>query len=259
MIHRLRQVTDGLYRGSAPTPKDVVWLHEKLGVRKIVSLDRETGEKIDRACKLLVINHVKLYLENHNDLAKIFQHNIKKLLLDGGPTFFHCHHGKDRTGLLAAMFECKYMGKDPEAAIAEAKALGFGVGVGSPTVRLYEKMIRSCKPAQDENNVDIVSIEREYTGDNRDTFLDESRQDSFSPYLDHTKQAPMDEPYNYIVEQSPTRQNYQNYKNQDAIKQYDTEGELTPADVIPGVGTYNNDSQVHGFGPTEQNGGFISD
>lgn len=260
MIHKFREVAPGVYRGSAPTPKDVMHLRDALGIRKIISLDRDTGEKIDRACKLLGIQHVKLYIEDRRGLLKLFEHNLKDLLLKGGPTFFHCHHGKDRTGLLAALFKCKYMGMNPEDAIEEAKSLGFGIGVPPKIVSLYEKLIRSCKPATDENSLDIVSIEREYKGDNRDSFLDESRQDSFSPYLDHTKQAPEDWPYNYIVEQSPTRQNYQNYKNEKAIKPYaeETEG-LSKEDLVPNVGIYNNDSQVHGFGPTEQNGGFISD
>ncbi len=49
MIHRFRPVIPGvLYRGSAPTPKDVLELKEKLGIKKIVSLDQESGEKISR-------------------------------------------------------------------------------------------------------------------------------------------------------------------------------------------------------------------
>lgn len=252
MIHRLRKITDGLYRGSAPSPKDVVHLKDTLGIRKIVSLDQVTGDKIDRVCKLLGIEHVKLYLTDHKSLAKIFHHNLKKLLLDGGPTYIHCLHGKDRTGLLSALFKCRYMGVSPDEALQEAKSLGFGVGVDPSTVHLYEKLIKQCKPAEDENNLDIVSLERDYVGDNRDTFLDESRQDSFAPQLDHTKQAPIDSLYNYIMDQSPTRQNYESYKS---IKEHDSKEK----ESVPQVGIYNNDAGVKGFGPSENNGGFISD
>ena len=147
------------------------------------------------------------------------------------------------------------MGFHPDKAIKDAKALGFGVGVDPITVKLYERLIKHSKPSQDENHADIVSQEREPIGDNRDSFLDESRQSSFAPYLDHTKQAPIDSMYNYIMDQSPTRQNYEQYKS---INKHIDEGG-TDKNVVPMVGEYNNDAGVQGFGPSENVGGFISD
>jgi hypothetical protein len=252
MIHRLRKVTDGLFRGSAPNAKDVLWLKEILGIKKIVSLDQETGDKIDRACQMLGIQHVKAYI-NHTrqSLYHALNHNLRDLLLDGGPTYVHCAEGKDRTGLIVALFKCKYMGMDPDKAIEEAKSLGFGVGVDPQVTHLYEKIIKSCKPAKDTNHADIVGNEREYISDNRDTYLDESRQDSWAPYLDHTRQDPMDAVYNYINDQSPTRENY----NQEPIKQHNDNKDET----IPQVGVFNNDAGSRGFGPTENYGGFFYD
>jgi Tyrosine phosphatase family len=262
MIHRLRKVADGLFRGSAPNPKDVLWLKEILGIKKIVSLDQQTGDRIDRACKMLGIDHIKAYI-NHDrkSLYHILGHDLKHLLLDGGPTYFHCHEGKDRTGLVAALFKCKYMGMNPDDAIIEAKSLGFGVGIPPGTTHLYEKIIRSCKPNKDPdvNSADIVGNEREYIGDNRDSYLDESRQSSWAPYLDHTRQDPMDAVYVYINDQSPTRQNYDQTWRQpkerledDAINSHDDQ-------TIPQVGVFDNDAGARGFGPTENYGGFFYD
>jgi protein tyrosine/serine phosphatase len=253
MIQRLREITKGLYRGSAPSPQDVVQLKEQLGINKIVSLDKAAGDRIDRTCKLLGIEHIKLYLdEKPSSLRRLFEYNLKKLLIDGGPTYLHCHFGKDRTGLVTALFKCKYMGESPQRAIEEAKALGFGVGVDPHIVRLYEEIIKACKSSKDENAADIVSNEREYIGDNRDTYLDESRQDSFAPYLDHTKQNPADALYTYINDQSPTRQNYDPDR---PITPYDQE----KTDVVPMVGEFDNDAGQRGFGPTENYGGFFSE
>jgi len=261
MIHRLRKVADGLFRGSAPTPKDVLWLKEILGIKKIVSLDKEAGDKIDRACKMLGIDHVKAYIEgvDRKSLYNVLSQNLKHLLIDGGPTYFHCHEGKDRTGLLAALFKCKYMGMDPEAAITEAKSLGFGVGIPPEITHLYEKLIRACKPHKDPdvNNADIVGNEREYISDNRDTFLDESRQSSWAPYLDHTRQNPMDAVYVYINDQSPTRENYQQTWKEP--KERLEEAINSHEDTIPQVGTFNNDAGARGFGPTENYSGFFYD
>jgi len=46
MIKRFRVVIpDVLYRGSAPTAQDVLELHDKLKIKKIVSLDERSGER----------------------------------------------------------------------------------------------------------------------------------------------------------------------------------------------------------------------
>ncbi len=253
MIRRFRAVIPGvLYRGSAPSPRDVLELKDKLGIRKIVSLDKETGDRIDRACKMLGIKHVKMYIEDiRKDTLKLLSQDFKKLFLEDGPTFIHCHEGKDRTGLVSALVKCKFLGMDPEAAIKEAKSLGFGVGIPPQMTHLYEKIIRSCKPSKDENSADIVSIEREYRGDNRDNYFDEMHQGSFAPYLDHTRQNPMDALYTYINDQSPTRQNYPDT----SLFRYDPEN----GEAVPNVGEFDNDAGQRGFGPTENYNGFFSE
>lgn len=253
MIKRLRTVIPKvLYRGSAPNPKDVMALKEQLGIKKIVSLDRETGNRINRACQLLGIQHVKMYIDHtRKSLYHFLTADMKELFLEGGPTFVHCLEGKDRTGLAVALVECKYLGVAPEEAIQKAKALGFGIGMPPETVRLFEQIIRACKHDKDVNSADIVSIEREYKGDNRDSFLDEGHQGSFAPYLDHTRQNPMDALYTYVNDQSPTRQNYPDKP----LFRYDPE----MGDVVPNVGEFDNDAGQRGFGPSENYNGFFSD
>jgi hypothetical protein len=253
MIRRLRAVIPGvLYRGSHPTPQDVVELKDKLGIKKIVSLDKETGDRINRTCKLLGIQHVMIPIDHdRKSLYHFLQQDMKKVFLEGGPTFMHCREGKDRTGLAAAMIKCRFLGMDPEAAIKEAKSLGFGIGLPPNTVHLFEKLIRSCKSAKDTNSADIVSNEREYKGDNRDSFLDEGHQGSFAPYLDHTRQNPMDALYPYTLDQSPTRENYPDTP----LFQHDPSKSVT----VPNVGEYDNDAGQRGFGPVERMDGFFSE
>jgi len=213
MIDRFLPVAKGLFRGSAPTRLDVVSLKNKYGINKIVSLDQESGDKIKDTAKKLGIEHIIIPLTfNSVTLLKLLDYDLEDLLIKDGPTFVHCYHGKDRTGLVCALFECKYLGDNPEDAIANAKDIGMGVGLNPKVTKFYEKIIRSCKSNKDINDADIVSISREPTGDNRDSYLDQAQQGSFAPYLSKTRQMPMDSVYNPINDQSPTRENYQDYK-----------------------------------------------
>lgn len=254
MIYRFKKVTDQLYRGSAPSKQDVIWLKNNLHINKIVSLDKFAGDLIDPECKNLNIKHVMLPIEVYDfkkSLLNFLHHDLKKLFLKDGPTFVHCAAGKDRTGLAVALIQSKYLGIKPEEALKQAKSLGFGIDVNPEMIKVFEKLIMSCKSDNDVNNADIVSNERDYIGDNRDSFLDEGHQGSFAPYLSVTMQSPMDSVYNFINDQSPTRENYDPNK---VIKEHKFED-----DTVPLVGQYNNNAGIHGAGPAEPVGGFISE
>jgi hypothetical protein len=201
---------------------------------------------------MLGIEHVKVYIDHtRKSLYHFLAQDLGKLFLEGGPTFVHCHEGKDRTGLASALVECKFLGMDPEKAIEKAKSFGFGIGVPPQITHLYEKIIRSCKKGKDTNSADIVSNERTYVGDNRDSFLDEGHQGSFSPFLDQTKMDPVDTLYPSTLDQSPTRQNYQS----PPLFRHNPEETVT----IPNVGEYDNDAGQRGFGPVERMDGFFSE
>jgi protein tyrosine/serine phosphatase len=251
MISKFIQVDNGLYRGSAPSPKDVQYLKEKYGINKIVSLDQAAADQIANTCKLLNIKQVVIPLDGTmQSLINLMSYDLKDLLINGGPTFIHCWHGKDRTGLVVALYECKYKGKDPEEAIKEAKMLGFGVGVDPKYINIFEKLIRASKPNTDNNNADIVSNEREYTGDSRDSFLDEANRSSFEAYMGKNLMDRDDPVYSTINNQSPTRENYMDKP----IKEHSL-----VTSHIPQVGQYDNSAGIAGAGPSESVGGFIHD
>ena len=253
MISKLSTVIPNkLFRGGAPSLQDILWLKNNLDIKKIISLDQEVGNKISRICKLLGIKQIIIPLNEHrHSLLNLFQYNLKKLLLTNGPTFVHCYAGKDRTGFVIALFKCKYLNMDSEKALREAKSFGFGINIPDNyknIIKQYEKLIRLYNKKNDVNNVDIVSNQREYISDNRSSFLDESHQGSFAPYLSVTRQYPYDYIYNEIDEQSPTRENYNRH-----ISEIDNKTE------IPQVGNYNNSAGMFGAGPAFPSGGFLSE
>lgn len=254
MIYRFIKITNDLYRGSHPNVDDVKNLSSKFGIKKIVSLDELTGSKIDRICKLLDIEHIMLPLTLNNvrgSLINLFSHNIKDMLSENGPVFVHCYAGKDRTGMLIAVYRCRYMGWSCEEALAEAKKLGFGIGIPADVVKLYKKMICvACKKKHahvctDENDADIVDQSRsEFTN----SLMNTIGPKSFSPFLDSSKMYPYDGVYNSSYDQFPTRENYN--------ETIDLDSKIENA--VPEVGLYDSNSGIKGVGPVDNGGGFTA-
>lgn len=252
-MKRFIQVTDQLFRGGAPTVEEVKILHEKFGINKIVSLDALAGKRIDRICKLLNIEHVTIPIDmrNFEPIAKLLSYNLKDLLINNGPTYVHCQEGKDRTGMVIAMFRCRYMGWSCHDAIQEAKKIGFGLGLDPKVTKFYEKVIcMSCEEKHDHvnlkhidrNDADIAENGREES----ETTIDNADMKSFAPYVDATR----NEPYSYSYDQYPTRNNIEKYEN---IKEDGSEGSKFPL-----VGQYDNNSGIKGSGIVDIGGGFVN-
>lgn len=254
MIRRFIKINDNLYRGSAPSVKDVIKLHKDFGINKIISLDRYSGVLINEICDKLGIDHYIIPLDgSRKSLFGLLRHNLYSLLMDNGPTFVHCAQGKDRTGFLIALFKCMYMGYSYQKAIKEAESLGFGVGVDPSIIKLYKKVIsKAYKNLDNSSAEDIVFNQRSYKSnlDGRGSYLDQATQGSFAPFVSKTRQYPYDNPYNDLYHQSPTRTNYK------AINPYIDKEESIDA---PLVGIYNNMAGIYGFGPSLNVGGFIND
>lgn len=256
MIKRFLKVTDGLYRGGAPSVNDVINLKKHFKINKIVSFDRHAGHKINDICNNLNIKHIMVPLDgSRKSLLGLFHHNIYDLLMNDGPTFIHCVEGKDRSGFIIALFKCLYMNYSYQDAIKEAKDLGFGIGAPPFIIKKFEQILKDICNKKDENNLNdnsIVSNERSYKDidDGRGSYLDQATQGSFSPLLSKTRQYPYDDVYNTLYEQSPTRNNYKSVLNpyEEIVKE-----------EIPLVGQYNNSGVSIGFGPVLNPGGFIYD
>lgn len=243
MIKRFRKVVDGLFRGGAPSIEDVKNLNKHFVIKKIVSLDGVAGEKIDRICKLLNIEHIIIPI-NFTDLmpiAQLLNYNLKDLLLKDSPTYVHCLKGKDRTGFVVAMYKCQFLGWSYEKALEEAKLLGFGIGVDPKIIKFYEKLIKLSDKNGDVNSADIAEQSREYHGEQES--IDRS---SFVPFMDPSRSYPLTEPYNSSYNQYPTRENYND--------KLDFEGVQT--DQMPLVGLYDSNDGIKGVGPVDNGGGF---
>lgn len=250
MIHRLRKVLPDVYRGSAPSIKEIPYLIKEFGIKKIISLDLDTGKKIEKACKNFGIKQILIPLKGKSsDVAKILNLDFEDTFLKDGPVFIHCRAGKDRTGFVSALLKVKFNNEDPEDAIKEAKSLGFGLFLPEDwkkIIKKYENAIRAA--AKDSNNADILSNTREYKASPEDTYLDQAQMGSFAPYMSKTKEYPFDFVYPNDSTDMETRDN----RGMNLPIKEDN-------DKIPMVGVYNNTSGIRGAGPSENYGGFFND
>ena len=83
-------------------------------------------------------------------------------ILEDGPTYIHCRHGKDRTGMSVAMFRV-HSGWKLGDALAEAFKFGMGYGLPHDVKQSYYDAVRSfAKEKEDTSSAkDAVTITRE--------------------------------------------------------------------------------------------------
>lgn len=145
LIPNLRIVSDSLIRGGQPEPRGLDVLKNG-GVRTIVNLcgsssglvslfrgggaaaceteelrnERATAEKLG-------LNFVSIPLDV---FRRPGEESLQKFVdvihdADNGPIFLHCLHGRDRTGLMTAIYRVSCDGWQPDKAYAEMLECGF--------------------------------------------------------------------------------------------------------------------------------------
>lgn len=127
-ISNFARIHDGLYRGAHPSAAGIRTL-KKLGVKTVICLrQHHTSRKEVEAAGMTSIE-VPLRADilgstppSGEDVRKFFE-----IVLDPArqPVFFHCAHGKDRTGTMAALYRIEVEGWSPAEAEEEMQAFGF--------------------------------------------------------------------------------------------------------------------------------------
>lgn len=160
---RFSKVTNNLYRGGCPSSIDLVKL-KNMGINKIVSLDDECGHSINSVCEELGLEHIIWGLGNGNDpKVTALKKRIVPTLTHGGPTYIHCLHGKDRTGMAVAMYRI-YTGWSVNKALEEAAKFGMGTNLSVESARSYYDAVKKFSKElelDNSNAIDAVSLTRE--------------------------------------------------------------------------------------------------
>ncbi len=126
-IDRLVEIENGLWRGSHPSEAADYDLLKQKGITTIVDLRNRDTEAEKAMAASLGITYINIPMDGFKtppaaDIAKILS-----VLQDSArrPLFIHCHMGRDRTGLISALYRVKAQGWSPEKALAEWESLGF--------------------------------------------------------------------------------------------------------------------------------------
>jgi protein tyrosine/serine phosphatase len=129
-IPRLMQVTENVYRGGQPQTFEDYQLLKNLGVRVLINLrdNSKDNPEFAKSLGLTLLNFPMNGMRVPNDLAV---RKILDLLKNGskggaaGKFFVHCLKGKDRTGLIIAMYRVQVLNWNPRAAYNEWVSYGY--------------------------------------------------------------------------------------------------------------------------------------
>lgn len=169
-MKRFSEVTPNILRGGAPSKDEIRALKDLWGVNRIISLDLEEGEKIEKECKDLGIEHLIIPLEHDSDyfteksldhVADFIATNVVSLLEEHPVTFVHCIHGRDRTGYVIALWRIKGEGWTPKAALQEALSFGFGHGISEVHRAFFVRELEKATPDDRSDANDIAGKVRE--------------------------------------------------------------------------------------------------
>jgi len=120
----LYEMSPTLYRSALPQAKDLPLL-EKLKVHTVLSFIKDDDKAWLGDAPLQVVS-LPTHADRVDDAEVIRVLNILQAAQQQGPVLMHCKHGRDRTGLFAAMYRTVIQGWSKEDALKEMVEGGFG-------------------------------------------------------------------------------------------------------------------------------------
>ena len=122
-LDNLYQMDKGVYRSNQPSDDAFIELKE-MGIQEVLNLRRYHSDDDEAKGLGLRLHHLKLNAGSINE-----DHLIRALKIiknRTGPIVFHCWHGSDRTGAVAAAYRVIFNGWSKQQAIDELVNGGYG-------------------------------------------------------------------------------------------------------------------------------------
>ena len=118
------RVAPGIFRGAQPTPEGYATL-KAMGVRTVINLRTRHGER--KAVEAAGMRYIEIPMSFWKNVDPVVVRMALSAMTDPAnqPVFFHCSRGKDRVGVVAAVYRMEVDGWSEAEAEAEMEAFGF--------------------------------------------------------------------------------------------------------------------------------------
>jgi protein tyrosine/serine phosphatase len=120
----LFRITPSLYRSALPEAGDLPQL-ERLKVKTVISFIKDDDTDWIGSAPIDTVS-IPLHADRVDDEDVLQVLRVMQAAEARGPVLIHCKHGRDRTGLMAAMYRTVVQGWSKEQALAEMQSGGFG-------------------------------------------------------------------------------------------------------------------------------------
>ncbi|CAI8757858.1 tyrosine-protein phosphatase [Pseudomonas zeae] len=120
----LHQMSPLLYRSALPRQSDLALL-QSLDIRTVVSFIRKNDAQWADLSTMTLVS-LPVHADRIDDTDVITALRALHVAQSRGPVLMHCKHGRNRTGLMAAMYRIVLQGWNKEAALMEMQQGGFG-------------------------------------------------------------------------------------------------------------------------------------
>ena len=126
-VPNLHQITATLYRSAQPTAEGFRNL-AALGIKSVISLRQTVNDTPLAEGTGLTLHRIPTksrHVAEKSGAKVVATMQALDTGLGHGPTLIHCHHGADRTGLIAALYRILVQGWTREAALKELVEGGY--------------------------------------------------------------------------------------------------------------------------------------
>lgn len=123
-LSHVGRVAPGIFRGAQPEPNGYATL-ANMGVRSVINLRSRNEEK--EAVEARGMRSFWVPLNAYGDVDPEIIRKAVALMADPAnrPVYVHCRQGRDRTGVVVAVYRMEIDGWSPEEAEEEMQAYGF--------------------------------------------------------------------------------------------------------------------------------------